>query len=187
VCAAARSYSIRKGNCMTDLNPAAVPGSLRVHQEGPVATIVLDNQRRRNAMTKVMWQQFDPVLAMLEADESVKVVLVRGAGDQFSAGADISELMGILHDANTGQHSGGHVSAGEDALAKFPKPTIAAIDGYCIGGAWQIAAACDIRIATHRATFGITPSRLGIVYPLSGIQRRIGSDELGSAGKTGAS
>jgi enoyl-CoA hydratase/carnithine racemase len=158
---------------MTDLNQATVTGSLRVHHDGPVATIVLDHQSRRNAMTKDMWQQFDPILATLEADESVKVVVVRGAGDDFSAGADISDLKEILHDPDTGHHDAGHVTAGENALARFPKPTIAAIEGYCIGGAWQIAGACDIRIASDRSTFGITPSKIGIVYPLSGIERLV--------------
>ncbi|MFC9353320.1 enoyl-CoA hydratase/isomerase family protein [Arthrobacter sp. NPDC057013] len=138
-----------------------------------MATIVLDNERRRNAMTKDMWQQFQPVLQHLADKESVKVVVVRGAGEHFSAGADISDLKDILHDPDTGRHDGGHVSAGENALASFPKPTIAAVDGYCIGGGWQIAGACDIRLATDRSTFGITPAKVGIVYPLSGIERLV--------------
>jgi len=148
-------------------------GALRVEQAGPVATIVMDHQQRRNAMTKHMWQQFEPILDQLGADDSVKVVVVRGAGKHFSAGADISDLKDILHDPDTGRHDGGHVTAGESALARFHKPTIAAIDGYCIGGGWQIAGACDIRIASDRATFGITPAKVGIVYPLSGIERLV--------------
>src|SRR6185312_6886530 len=112
-------------------------------------------------------------LDRLEADDSVKVVIVRGAGENFSAGADISDLKDILHDPDTGRHDGGHVTAGENALASFHKPTIAAIDGYCIGGGWQIAGACDIRIASDRSTFGITPAKVGIVYPLSGIERLV--------------
>jgi enoyl-CoA hydratase/carnithine racemase len=150
-----------------------VTGTLRVEYNGPVATIVLDNPRRRNAMTKEMWQQFQPLLDLLAADQSVKVVVVRGAAENFSAGADISDLKDILHDPGTGRHDGGHVTAGENALASFHKPTIAAIDGYCIGGGWQIAGACDIRIASDRSTFGITPSKVGIIYPLSGIERLV--------------
>lgn len=152
---------------------AETTGALTVEQAGPVATILMDNQQRRNAMTKHMWQQFEPILERLGSDETVKVVVVRGAGDNFSAGADISDLKGILHDPVTGRHDGGHVTAGENALARFAKPTIAAIDGYCIGGGWQIAGACDIRIAADRATFGITPAKVGIVYPLSGIERLV--------------
>lgn len=148
-------------------------GTLRIERRGPVATIVIDHERRRNALTRRMWQQFEPILAELAEDPAVRAVVVRGAGDDFSAGADISDLRAILHDPETGRHDGGHVSAGENALARFHKPTIAAIDGYCLGGGWQIAGACDIRIATERATFGITPAKIGIVYPLSGIERLV--------------
>lgn len=151
----------------------AATATLRVEHDGPVATIVMDNQRRRNALTQSMWQSFEPILKELEADPTVKVVVVRGAGGNFSAGADISDLKAILHDSGTGRHDGGHVTAGETALARFPKPTIAAIDGYCFGGAWQVAGACDIRIASSNASIGITPSKIGIVYPLSGIERLV--------------
>ncbi|PRB41117.1 enoyl-CoA hydratase [Arthrobacter sp. MYb23] len=146
---------------------------MRVEQSGAVATIVIDNPRRRNALTQDMWQQFGPILDRLAADPGVKVVVVRGAGNNFSAGADISDLKAILRDPDSGAHDGGHVTAGENALASFPKPTIAAIEGYCMGGAWQIAGACDIRIAADSATFGITPAKVGIVYPLSGIERLV--------------
>src|SRR5690606_38205333 len=65
----------------------------------------------------------------------------------------------------------GVMTEAENALAGFPKPTIAAIDGYCVGGGWELAGACDLRICSDRSTFGITPSRLGIVYPRSGLER----------------
>ncbi|KUM37393.1 enoyl-CoA hydratase/isomerase family protein [Arthrobacter sp. EPSL27] len=158
---------------MTGTAEETMTGSLRIEQTGPVATIVIDNPRRRNALNQDMWQQFAPLLDRLAADPAVKVVVVRGAGGNFSAGADISDLKAILRDPDSGAHDGGHVSAGENALATFPKPTIAAIEGYCIGGAWQIAGACDIRIAADTATFGITPAKVGIVYPLSGIERLV--------------
>lgn len=78
-----------------------------------MATIVLDNQTRRNAMTKEMWQRFQPLLRLLAADQSVMVIVVLGAAENFSAGADISDLKDILHDPGTGRHDGGHVTAGE--------------------------------------------------------------------------
>ncbi|MDQ0242396.1 enoyl-CoA hydratase/isomerase family protein [Arthrobacter bambusae] len=158
---------------MTGAAEDTTTAALRVEQSGAVATIVIDNPRRRNALNKDMWQQFAPLLDGLAADPGVKVVVVRGAGGNFSAGADIGDLKAILNDPDSGAHDGGHVTAGENALANFPKPTIAAIEGYCIGGAWQIAGACDIRIATQTATFGITPAKVGIVYPLSGIERLV--------------
>lgn len=158
---------------MTGATEETRTACLRVEQSGPVATIVIDNAPRRNALNQVMWQQFAPLLDRLGEDPTVKVVVVRGAGGNFSAGADISNLLAILRDPERGAHDGGHVTAGENALANFPKPTIAAIDGYCVGGAWQIAGACDIRIAAANATFGITPAKVGIVYPLSGIERLV--------------
>lgn len=158
---------------MTGPAQKTVAGTLRVEQSGAVATIVIDNPKRRNALNQEMWQQFAPLLDGLGADPAVKVVVVRGAEGNFSAGADISDLLAILHDPDSGAHDGGHVTAAENALATFHKPTIAAIEGYCVGGAWQIAGACDIRIAADSATFGITPAKVGIVYPLSGIERLV--------------
>lgn len=152
---------------------AKTPGRLRVEQSGPVATLVMDNPGMRNAITQDMWQQFADLLAGLDADDSVKVVVVRGAGRHFSAGADIASLESILHDPATGKHDGGDITVAEEALARVRKPTIAAIDGYCVGGGWQIAGACDIRLACENAIFGITPAKIGIVYPLSGIRRLV--------------
>lgn len=148
-------------------------GKLRVEQSGPVATLIMDNPAMRNAITADMWQQFEELLAQLDADDTVKVVVVRGAGSHFSAGADIASVQRILHDPATGQSSGGDITVAENALAHFRKPTIAAIDGYCVGGGWQIAGACDIRLASSRAVYGITPAKIGIVYPLSGIKRLV--------------
>ncbi len=148
-------------------------GRLRIEQRGPVATLVMDNPAMRNAITAEMWQQFAELLARLEADDAVKVVVVRGAGTHFSAGADIASVQQILHNPATGQHDGGDITVAEDALARFRKPTVAAVDGYCVGGGWQIAGACDIRLASENAIFGITPAKIGIVYPLSGIRRLV--------------
>ena len=144
---------------------------LRVDVDGAVATLTIDHAGRRNAVTGAMWDSFAPLLAELASDDTVAALVVRGAGSDFSAGADITDLQQILRDPAAGD--GGHVTAGETALANFPKPTIAAIDGYCVGGGWELAGACDIRIATDRSTFGITPARLGILYPLSGVQRLV--------------
>lgn len=144
---------------------------LRVNVVGAIATLTIDNPRRRNALTGTMWDSFAPLLAELAADDAVAALIVRGAGTDFSAGADITDLTQILRDPAAGD--GGHVTAGETALARFPKPTIAAIDGYCVGGGWEIAGACDIRLASDRSTFGVTPARLGILYPLSGVERLV--------------
>jgi enoyl-CoA hydratase/carnithine racemase len=142
---------------------------LSVESSEGVATLTIDNSSRRNSVTLEMWKQFGPILDRLARDPAVKVLVIRGAGSDFSSGADIRDLAEILD----GETDGGHVTAAEDAIAAFPKPTIAAIDGFCVGGGWEIAGACDIRIASSRATFGVTPARIGIVYPLSGIGRLV--------------
>ena len=144
---------------------------LSLEQSGGVATLLIENFGKRNALSAEMWQQFEPLLAGLAANPTVTVLIVRGAGDDFSAGADIRDLDRILH--TPGETVGGYVTAAENALAQFPRPTIAAIDGFCVGGGWQLAGACDIRIASVRASFGVTPARIGIVYPLSGIERLV--------------
>jgi enoyl-CoA hydratase/carnithine racemase len=144
---------------------------VRAEIAGSIATLTIDNPTQRNALTGAMWDSFAPLLAELAADDAVAAVVLRGAGDNFSAGADITDLDQILRDPSAGD--GGHVTAGEMALAAFPKPTVAAIDGYCVGGGWELAGACDIRIASDRSTFGVTPARLGILYPLSGVERLV--------------
>ncbi|MDQ0278937.1 enoyl-CoA hydratase/carnithine racemase [Arthrobacter silviterrae] len=160
--------------------PAGTPGEssprvgrLRVENNGPVATLIMDNPAMRNAITAGMWPQFAEQLDALEADDTVKVVVVRGEGKHFSAGADIASVREILRDPATGKRDGGDITVAETALARFRKPTIAAIDGYCVGGGWQIAGACDIRLASENAVFGITPAKIGIVYPLSGIRKLV--------------
>ncbi|POM26502.1 putative enoyl-CoA hydratase echA8 [Actinomadura rubteroloni] len=135
-------------------------GLLRCAVADGVATITIDRPDKRNAMTAAMWRELPGLLAVLAADPDVRVLVLTGAGGNFCAGADIAELPTI----NRGE--GAHLSTrAEEALAAFPKPTIAAIDGYCVGGGCQLAAACDLRFGTGDARFGITPARLGIVYP----------------------
>lgn len=168
----------------------ATDGTVRIDTAAArpgVATIVIETAGKRNAVSARMWAQFAPLLDGLANDPAVKVLVVRGAGSDFSAGADIADLDAILGDAVSdadgadgsrpdggradGLTDGGVMTEAENALAAFPKPTIAAIDGYCVGGGWELAGACDIRICSDRSTFGITPSRLGIVYPRSGLER----------------
>lgn len=156
---------------MTD--STEIGGSVQVSQTGSIATLTLSNPGRRNTMTEAMWRALEPACARLADDASVRAVVVRGAGADFSAGADISDLDSILKDEDSGHHDGGAVAAGEAALAGLHKPTIAAVEGYCLGGAWQIAAACDIRLASSDSTFGITPAKIGIVYPVAGIERLV--------------
>lgn len=147
---------------MNDLTP----GRLDLHIADRTAWITIDNPGRRNALSASMWRQVPELLAKVADDPAVRVVVLTGAGDAFCAGADISELQEI----EGGENESLTVTA-ERALLACPLPTIALINGLCVGGGCQLAAACDIRISETGATFGITPAKLGIVYPASGIAR----------------
>jgi enoyl-CoA hydratase/carnithine racemase len=140
-------------------------GGLECAVAGPVATVTITNPAKRNAMTPAMWQALPPILDRLADDSTVRVVVLTGAGDTFCAGADIGSLREMRGDSRD------LASQAEDALATFGKPTIAAIRGDCVGGGVQLAAACDLRIAHTTARFGVTPARLGIVYPAGALAR----------------
>jgi enoyl-CoA hydratase/carnithine racemase len=141
------------------------PGLLLDTADG-TATVTINNPAKRNAMTDGMWRALPSMLDGLAADPAVRVLVLTGAGDTFCAGADISAL-------RDGDPQGAAGTA-EEALAIFPKPTLAAIRGFCVGGGCQLAAACDLRFTAEGARFGITPAKLGIVYPASSTRRLVG-------------
>ncbi|MGW1543667.1 enoyl-CoA hydratase/isomerase family protein [Streptomyces sp. NPDC002309] len=132
-----------------------------------VATVVIAHPAKRNAMTAAMWRALPPLLDTLAADPGVRALVLTGEGDTFCAGADISTLR-----ASPAEAQGLSVLA-EEALAAFPKPTLAAVRGHCVGGGAQLAAACDLRFAEEGALFGVTPAKLGIVYPSSATRRLV--------------
>ncbi|MFD7337712.1 enoyl-CoA hydratase/isomerase family protein [Streptomyces violascens] len=132
---------------------------------GGVATVVISNPAKRNAMTSAMWRALPPLLDVLAADPDVRALVLTGAGDTFCAGADISTLR------EPGDDPKMLAVRAEEALASFPKPTLAAVRGHCVGGGSQLAAACDLRFAEEGALFGVTPAKLGIVYPASSTRR----------------
>ncbi|WP_329138032.1 enoyl-CoA hydratase-related protein [Streptomyces sp. NBC_01476] len=147
-----------------------VPGpGLLVRVEGGTATVTIGNAARRNAMTLAMWEALPEVLAPLAADPRVRVLVLTGAGGTFCAGADINDL------SRPGGVEAGRAAsvAAEEALAAFPKPTLAVIRGFCVGGGCQLAVACDLRFAAEGARFGVTPARLGIVYPAATTRRLV--------------
>ncbi|CAG7653086.1 enoyl-CoA hydratase/isomerase family protein [Actinacidiphila bryophytorum] len=145
------------------------PPRLTVATADGTATVTIDNPARRNAMTPAMWESLPALLAPLAADPAVRVLVLTGAGDTFCAGADISGFT----DADGLRAARTAAVAAEEALAAFPKPTLAAVRGHCVGGGCQLAVACDLRFAAHGATFGVTPARLGIVYPAASTRRLV--------------
>jgi enoyl-CoA hydratase/carnithine racemase len=114
-----------------------------------------------------MWRALPPLLEKLAADPGVGALVLTGAGGTFCAGADISTLQGSPDEAQS------LAVRAEEALAAFPGPTLAAVKGHCVGGGAQLAAACDLRFAEEGALFGVTPAKLGIVYPSSATRRLV--------------
>lgn len=143
--------------------------AIRVEVAAGVATLTLNRPAKRNAMTAEMWRALPYLLEPLARDSDVRALVLTGAGGVFCAGADLSEISALA----AGDDDTGLTVAAEHALATFPKPVIAMIEGYCVGGGCQLALACDIRIAADDTRFGITPAKLGIVYPLSSTRRLV--------------
>jgi enoyl-CoA hydratase/carnithine racemase len=141
--------------------------SLRLEHDGPIGRILIDRPDKRNAFNQAMWEHFPVLLGAAMIDRAIRVVVVQSATPgMFCAGADISELMAHKDNAAWREANQAAINRTQHELARFAKPTIAFIDGDCVGGGCGIALACDIRVASAGARFGITPAKLGLVYPL---------------------
>jgi enoyl-CoA hydratase/carnithine racemase len=134
-------------------------------KEGAIGWMIFDHPERRNAVTQAMWLQIGEILEDFGKDETVRVVVLKGAGDKaFVSGADISQFGQQRRNAAEVAASNRLTDAARQALATFPKPTMALIQGYCLGGGLAIALMCDLRFASEDSTFGIPAARLGVGY-----------------------
>jgi enoyl-CoA hydratase len=141
---------------------------LLLERRGAVATLILNRAAKRNPISYDMWSRLPDLLSGVANDDDVKVLIVRGAGEAaFSAGADIGEFERYRADAEGARIYNEATHHAERALTLFPKPAIAMVHGFCIGGGAELALGCDFRFADTNARFGITPARLGIVYSLT--------------------
>ncbi len=142
--------------------------------EDGLAEIVLDMPARRNALSDAMWAAIPDLITKAEADQSARVVILHGGtAGSFAAGADISEFETIYADEASARKAAASVSDALEALENCAKPVIAAIEGACVGGGVSLALACDLRVAARGARFGVTPARLGLVYPLADTRRLV--------------
>lgn len=147
---------------------------LHITRNAGTVTVELHRPARHNAITLAMWEGLATLMPALCADGDVEVVVFRGpAGGPFSAGADISEFSTLRSTPDSAARYGRAVSAGEGAIVGFPKPTVALIEGFAIGGGSQLALACDLRVCEPASRFGITPAKLGIVYGLASTARLV--------------
>ena len=140
--------------------------------EGAIGWMIFNNPARRNAVSGAMWAAIPLIMDRFEADPAVRVIVLRGAGEQaFVAGADISEFEQQRSSPETVAEYDRISDVASHRIAHSPKPTIAMIQGWCIGGGVGIAVDCDLRIAAEGARFGVPATRLGLGYGPAGVKR----------------
>ena len=142
--------------------------AILVERKGNVATITLNRPHKLNALTKPLWQRLGDLLIELGADESLRCIVLRGAGGKaFSPGNDISEFETDRSNPEQAKAYGKLMHRTLQALRDCPVPTLALIEGICVGGGMEIAGLCDLRICGRSSRFGAPINRLGLVmaYP----------------------
>jgi enoyl-CoA hydratase len=139
-----------------------------------VGVITFNNPEKRNAMSLDMWEGLGHALIELRDDPDIRVVILTGAGDKaFVSGADISQFEKTRHNAEASEEYSRRSAAQRALLADYPKPIIASIRGFCLGGGMQVAMAADIRIASDNSQFGIPAAKLGIAYGYDGLKNLV--------------
>ncbi|MGB8744337.1 MAG: enoyl-CoA hydratase-related protein [Xanthobacteraceae bacterium] len=144
---------------------------IELTQHGASAVVTLNRPSKRNAVTLPMWKDIARLFGELGGDETVRSVVLTGAGGNFSVGADISEFESVRDNIALSAEYEVAVDAATEAIAEVAKPTIAVVDGFCLGGGCHLAMACDFRFAKTGATFGIPAARLSIVYGFRSTRR----------------
>ncbi|GHF23519.1 enoyl-CoA hydratase [Kordiimonas sediminis] len=148
--------------------------SVYIEKADGIGRLVLNRPDKFNAMSYAMWRAIPEAAKLLDTDPDVRVIVVCSSSDKaFSAGADIKELEEFSQDEVKREKNRVAIRQAQRILARTEKPTIAEVPGACIGGGCGLAIHCDMRIASSQATFGITPARLGIVYPLNDTRQLI--------------
>jgi enoyl-CoA hydratase/carnithine racemase len=140
-------------------------GKILAEVKDGVGRVVFNQPEKRNAMSIAMWDGMGTALDAFAADSAVRCVVLEGAGGKaFVSGADISQFEKSRSDAEAQKAYNAMTSVGRKKLAEFPKPVIAKIQGFCMGGGLGIAMSCDLRIAGAGSEFGIPAAKLGIAY-----------------------
>src|SRR5262245_40562640 len=152
------------------------------HADGKILQSIVDgdgvvtfnNPEKRNAMSLEMWEVIGEALVALRGNADVRVVILVGAGEKaFVPGADISHFEKTRHNAEASEEYSKRSAAQRALLADYPKPTIACIQGFCLGGGMQVAMLSDIRIASSSSQFGIPAAKLGIAYGYDGLRNLV--------------
>ena len=144
--------------------------TIRIEKKGPAAILYLDRPEKLNALSQELIGEVVLAFGELDNDPDVRGVIITGNKKAFSTGADLNDGINQTTVADSFRYLQ-HQRQLTDVVERSPKPVIAAIDGYCITGGFELALACDIRIASEGATFGITSAKIGGVAGLGGTQR----------------
>jgi enoyl-CoA hydratase len=143
-------------------------------KDGGVGTVIFNNPERHNAVSLDMWEATRRILDDFAADPEIRVVVLTGAGGKaFVSGADISRFEKERGNLEAARAYSAKSDAAYGSIAEFPKPTIAMIRGYCIGGGLGLATCCDLRIASDNSRFAVPAAKLGIGYGYTGLKRLV--------------
>jgi enoyl-CoA hydratase len=144
------------------------------HKEAGIGTIIFNNPQRHNAVSLDMWVATSRILERYAKDDEVRVVVLKGAGGKaFVSGADISKFESERGTLDATRQYNMTVEKTYSAIENFPKPTIAMIEGYCIGGGVGLAVCCDLRICSENSRFAVPAAKLGLGYSFNGLQRLV--------------
>ena len=144
------------------------------HRNGPIAHIIFNQPEKRNAVSLEMWETVDKALQTLKLDNTIRALILSGAGGKsFVAGADISKFDSERASKEGVTEYNNMTKKVYDGVANFPRPTIAQIDGFCIGGGVGLAASCDMRFCGNSSQFAIPAAKLGLGYEYEGINRLV--------------
>ena len=159
--------AVRGGHCFAD-------GKILQDTSEGVGTITFNNPAKHNAMSLDMWQALGEAIGALAADPVVRVIVLAGAGGKaFVSGADISQFEDLRRNAAASEHYALRSVTALKALDDCPKPTIACINGFCIGGGLLVAMLADIRVAAESSQLGIPAAKLGVAYGYQGLERLV--------------
>ena len=140
---------------------------LVLQRSGDMAWLTLNRPELKNAISYEMWLEIPDLVDQVERDSALKVLILRGAyGGVFSAGADITEFRELRSTADGARRYNKATEQARTSLAELTKPSIAMVNGLCMGGGCELALACDLRFADTEARFSLTPAKLGLVYGL---------------------
>lgn len=155
---------------------------IQAHIDAAAGHIIFNNPERYNAVSLEMWDAVEIALSDFAENDEVRVVILSGAGGKaFVSGADISKFEKERGSKEATEHYNARIKVVYEAIENFPKPTIAMIDGHCLGGGLNLATCSDFRIASSKSRFAMPAAKLALGYPFDAIRRLVNAVGAGSA------